>query len=184
MGPGMVDVSGTVAHSINQGHASSLTTSSTRSSSRAAFTFDLRKPDYSRNQIKGEVAVHVPAVPINPAARETSAMSMERRRPFARSHLFGSFGLAAKALNGKPEFRGMIGDRKVHGLVRNKITEHEVGSQPARRSAMLLPWRTFCVARWWSPIKRRARRMWKRTCGSGCRRSECGIRVGRGTRGL
>src|SRR5215813_736495 len=35
--------------------------------------------------------------------------------------------------------------------------------QPARRSAML-PWRTFCVARWWSPIKRRARRMWKRTC--------------------
>jgi hypothetical protein len=55
--------------------------------------------------------------------------------------------------------------------------------RPARRSAMLLPWRTFCVARWWSPIKRRARRMWQRTCGSGCRRPECGIRIGRRTRG-
>jgi len=42
---------------------------------------------------------------------------------------------------------------------------------PGTRSAMLLPGRTSCVARRWSPIKRRARRMWKLTCGSGCRRS-------------
>ena len=55
---------------------------------------------------------------------------------------------------------------------------------PGTRSAMLLPGRTSCVARRWSPIKRRARRMWKLTCGPGCRRPECGIRVGRGTRGL
>ena len=55
---------------------------------------------------------------------------------------------------------------------------------PGTRSAMLLPGWTSCVARRWSPIKRRARRMWKLTCGSGCRRSECGIRIGRGTRGL